>query len=142
MSPNQLNIKPITKNNKNLRSNFLQVTTFVNDAHYCDAVKRKQKPTKKLQICKNHENWIYENWLFQEERQFEEQNHYWEQNVFQKINDVICIEMLSYNLTEIKFSDLKNQSLFLLKTNIFKIHSQQKLSTKRVESLSCNYSEN
>ena len=50
--------------------------------------------------------------------------------------------MLSYNLTEIKLADLENLSLFLLKTNIYKIHSQQKLSTKRVDSLSCNYSEN
>ena len=50
--------------------------------------------------------------------------------------------MLSYNLTEIKLTDLKYLSLFLLKTNIFKIHSQQKPSTKRVDSLSCNYSEN
>ena len=50
--------------------------------------------------------------------------------------------MLSYNLTEIKLADLKNLSLFFLKTNIFKTHSQQKISTKRVDSLSCNYSEN
>ena len=50
--------------------------------------------------------------------------------------------MLSYNLTQIKLADLKNLSFFLLKTNIFKIHSQQKLSTKRAESLSCKYSEN
>ena len=50
--------------------------------------------------------------------------------------------MLSYNLKEIKLADLKNLSLFLLKTNIFKIHSLQKRSTKRVESLSCNNSEN
>ena len=49
--------------------------------------------------------------------------------------------MLSYNLTEIKLADLRNLSLFLLKTIIFKTHSQQKLSTKRVEILSCNYSE-
>ena len=49
--------------------------------------------------------------------------------------------MLSYNLTEIKLADLKNLS-FSLKTSIFKIHSQQKLSTKRVDILSCNYSEN
>ena len=48
--------------------------------------------------------------------------------------------MLSYNLTKIKLADLKN--LFLLKTIIFKIHSQQKLSNKRVDSLSCNYMEN
>ena len=50
--------------------------------------------------------------------------------------------MLSYNLTEIKLSDLKNLSLSLLKTNVFSISSLQKLSTKRVDSLSCNYSEN
>ena len=50
--------------------------------------------------------------------------------------------MLSYNLTEKKLADLKNLSFFLLKTNIFKIDSRQKLLTKRVDSLSCNYSEN
>ena len=38
-----------------------------NEAHFCDTVKRKQKPTKMGQICKNHENR-----LFQEERPFEE----------------------------------------------------------------------
>ena len=54
-----------------------------NDAHYCDTVKRKQKPTEKGQICKNHENWFYENWLFQEQRPFEEKNRYKEQIVFQ-----------------------------------------------------------
>ena len=54
----------------------------------------------------------------------------------------LYIEMLSYNLTEKKLADLKNLSSFLLKTNIFKIHSQQKFLTKRVDSLSCNYLEN
>ena len=49
--------------------------------------------------------------------------------------------MLSGNLKEKKLADLKNLS-FLLKTNIYKNHSQQKRSTKRVDSLSCNYSEN
>ena len=53
----------------------------------------------------------------------------------------LFIEMLSYNLTEIKLADLKNLSLFLLKTNIFKDHRQQNVSNKRVISLSCNYSE-
>ena len=47
--------------------------------------------------------------------------------------------MLSYNLPETKLSDLKNLSPFLSKINIFKIHSQQMLSTKRVGSLSSNY---
>ena len=50
--------------------------------------------------------------------------------------------MLSYNSTETKLADLKNLSLSLLKTNIFKIHSQQNLSIKRVDSFSCSYSEN
>ena len=50
--------------------------------------------------------------------------------------------MLSYNLTEKKLADLKNLSLFLFKTNIYKIYSQQKLSTKRVESFFCNYLNN
>ena len=50
--------------------------------------------------------------------------------------------MLSYNLTGIKLAYRKNLSLFLLKTNIFTIHSQQKLSTEKVDSLFCNYSEN
>ena len=54
----------------------------------------------------------------------------------------LYIEMLSCNLTEIKFADLKDLFLFLLKTNIFKIHSQQKFSTNRVDCLSCNYLEN
>ena len=49
--------------------------------------------------------------------------------------------MLSYNLTEIKLVDLKNLSFFIFKTNIFSIHSQQKLSTKIVDNLSRNYSE-
>ena len=29
-------------------------------------VKREKKPTKKGQICKEHENWFYENCFFQE----------------------------------------------------------------------------
>ena len=54
----------------------------------------------------------------------------------------LYIEMLSYNLKETKLADLKNLALFLLKAKILEIHSQQKLSTKRVDSLFCNYSEN
>ena len=50
--------------------------------------------------------------------------------------------MLGYNLTETKIGRSENLSLFLLKTNSIKIHSQQMLSTKKVDSLSCNYSEN
>ena len=73
VSPNQLNIKPITKNIKNLRLHFLQVTTFVSQMTPIIVILlKKQKPTKKGQTCKNHENVFYENWLFQEERPFEE----------------------------------------------------------------------
>ena len=46
--------------------------------------------------------------------------------------------MLSNNLTKMKLADLKNLSFFI-KTNIFKIHSRQKLSTIRVDNFSCNY---
>ena len=72
--PNQLNIKLITKNKKNLGLHFIKVTTFVFQiTHIIEILwKKKQKPTTKGQICKNHENWFYENWLFQEERPIEE----------------------------------------------------------------------
>ena len=66
----------------------------------------------------------------------------WRANCIRK--DKWCelyIEMLSYSLKEIKLADLKNLSLFI-KTNNFKIHSQQKLATKSEDSLSYNFSEN
>ena len=46
--PNQLNIKLITKNNKKSSFEFFAGDNNCksNDAHYCDTVKRKQKPTK------------------------------------------------------------------------------------------------
>ena len=71
--PNQLKIRLITINKKNFICIFASDSICKsNDAHFCDTVKRKQKPTKKRQNCKNHNNWFYENWLFQEERPFEE----------------------------------------------------------------------
>ena len=52
--PNQLNIKLITKNNKNLSLHFLKNDNICksNGAHYCDTVKRKQKSTKKDKYVK------------------------------------------------------------------------------------------
>ena len=45
--------------------------------------------------------------------------------------------MLSYNSIESKIGrSQKSISFFVMETNIFKIHSQQKLSTKEVDSLS------
>ena len=44
-------------------------------------MKRKQKPTKKGQICKNYEKWFYENWLFEEERRFEENKNRYEEKI-------------------------------------------------------------
>ena len=65
---NQLNNKLITKNNKNLRLHFLQVTTFVSQLQPIIVILWKEnKNLQKSQICKNHENW-----LCQEERPFEE----------------------------------------------------------------------
>ena len=68
--PNQLNNKLITKNNKNLRLHFLILTTFVNQMTPIIVILRKENKNlqTKGQICKNHENWFYENWLFQEEK--------------------------------------------------------------------------
>ena len=40
--------------------------------------------------------------------------------------------MLSYKLTEIRLTNLRNPLYFIKKTNNFTIHSQQKLLTKRV----------
>ena len=54
---------------------------------------------------------------------------------------LIVYRDVELQFTEIKLADLKNLSHFLLKTNIFKIHSQQKFSTKREDSLSCIYEE-
>ena len=72
--PDQLNVKLNTKKIKNLPLHCFagDNNCKINDAHYCDTVKRKQKTTKMSQIYKNHENWFYENWLSQEERPFEE----------------------------------------------------------------------
>ena len=58
--PNQLYIKLITKNNKNLRFHFFSSDHICEpiDARFCDTVKRRQKPPKKGHICKNHENWF------------------------------------------------------------------------------------
>ena len=85
----------ITKNNKIFRMHFLQVTTFVSQTTPIIVISCEQKKNKNLQnkgqIYKNHENWFYENWLFQEERPSEEKNRYEEQNVFENINDVKCI---------------------------------------------------
>ena len=55
--PNQLNIKLIPKNNKNVPLHYLKVTKIrkSNDAHYCDTVKGEQKTYKKganLQISR------------------------------------------------------------------------------------------
>ena len=73
MSPNQLNFKLITKNNKNSRLHFLQLTTFVIQMTPNIVILWKEnKNLKKVQICKSHENLFYEKWLLQEERLLEE----------------------------------------------------------------------
>ena len=68
-APNQLIIKVITKNNKNLCFGLFEGNNICKskDAHYCGTVKRKQKPTKKREICKYHKKWV-----FDEKRPFEE----------------------------------------------------------------------
>ena len=127
--PYQLNIKVITKNNKNLHLHFLQVTTFVSQMTPIIAIlwkenKNLQKSSKIAKITKI---------CFKKTGCSKKKDHLRKIKPLLRCNyisrDKWCefyIEMLSYNLTEIKWADLKNLSLFLLKTNIFKIHSQQK----------------
>ena len=54
MSLNQLNIKLITKTKKIFVCNFFSGENICksNDVHYCDTVKRKQKPTKRDKYAK------------------------------------------------------------------------------------------
>ena len=58
MSLGSIHIKLITKSKKKSLVALFAGDNICksNDAHYCDTVKRKQKPTKKGQICKNQEN--------------------------------------------------------------------------------------
>ena len=55
--PNQLNIKLITKNKKTPFA-FFKSKKFCksNDAHYCDTVRREQKPTKRGKYAKITKN--------------------------------------------------------------------------------------
>ena len=66
--PSQLNVQLITKNKKSPFAFFAGDNICKsNDSHYCETVKRKQKPTKNGHIYKNYKNVLYENWLFQED---------------------------------------------------------------------------
>ena len=144
MSPQyqyQLNIMLITKNNKNLRMQFLKSTNFVNQMVPIILMlwKENRKLQKSGKYAKITKIGFKKTGCSQKKNHLRKIKPLWRANCISL--DKSCelyIEMLSYNLTGIKLSDLKN--LFFL--NIYKIHSQQKLSTKRVDSLSCNYSEN
>ena len=97
--------------------------------------------TKKRAIMQKSRT-LYENWLYQEQRPFEENKPIEKANC--RSMDKGCelsANMLSYWLTEIRLANLKNPLSFLKKI-IFRIHSQHKLSTKRLNSLFCNYLKN
>ena len=105
--------------------------------------KENKNLQKKGQICKIHENWFYENWLFQEERPFEEKKTVVKSKWYFKREMMLILYRDAYlQFNRNKIGRFLNLSFFLLKTDIFKIHSQQKLSTNRVDSLSGNYLEN
>ena len=141
---NQLNIKLITKNNQNPPLRFLQVTTFVSQMTPIIVIPWKENKNlqKRGRIAKITKIGFMKTGFSKKKVYLRKIKPLWRANVV--LNDKRCelyIEMLSYILSEIKLADLKNISLFQ-KTNDFKIHSQQKLSTKTVDSLSYNYSEN
>ena len=83
--------------------------------------KENKNLLKRRQIWKNHENWFYENWFFQEERPFEENKTVMKSKFyFSKVKWCeLYIEMLSYNLTEIKLADLKKILSFFYLKQIF-----------------------
>ena len=55
----------------------------------------------------------------------------------------LSMETLSYNLTETRLAERRNQRSFFLKKQIFpKIHEQHKLSTKILNCLYWNFNEN
>ena len=113
-----------------------------NDAHYCDTMKRKNLQ-KEGQICKNIESWFYEKWLFQEERPIEENQTFMKNKLyFHRL-----LMGIVYRDAYLQFNRNKNgrspkSVSFFLETNIYKIHSQQNLLIKRIDSLSCHYLEN
>ena len=99
-------IKVITKNNKNLCLHFCRWQHF-------DTVKKQQKTTKKGKFAKITKVGFMKTGCSKKKNYLRKKKHLWRANGFSK--DKWCylyLEMLSYNLTETKLADLKNQSLF------------------------------
>ena len=66
-------------------------------------MKRKQKPTKKREICKYHENWFHGNWFFEEKIPFEEIK-----TVMKSVRLIPGDKTVAVKYTISRFLDLRN----------------------------------
>ena len=113
--PNQLNIKVITKNNKNIRLHFLQVTKFVSQKTLIIVILSKenkslQKRGKFLKITKTG---FLKTGCSKNKDHLRKIKPLWRANCISKNKWCeLYIDKLSYNLNEVKLADLKNLSLF------------------------------
>ena len=125
------------KNIENLWLRFFKVKKCVNQlTPIIEILWKENKNLRKWWICKNHKYFMKTGFTKQKDHLRKIKPLGKEKCIsIDKWRD-LSLEMLSYKLTEIGLAILKN--LFFKKTNIFKIHRQQKLSTKSVDSLSCN----
>ena len=113
--PNQLNIKLITKINKNLRLHFLQLTLFVSQMTPIIVILRKENKNlqKRGKFAKITKIGFMKTGCSNKKDHLRKIKPLWRANCISKNRWCeLCIEMLSYNLTEIKLADLKNLSLF------------------------------
>ena len=120
--PNWLNIKHITKYNKNLRLHFLQMTTIVIQMTPNILIIRKenqnlQKWGKYTKISKIG---FMKTGCSKKKDHLRKIKPLWRAHCISiDIWYELYKEILSYNLTEIKLADLKNLSLFLNKNKYF-----------------------
>ena len=95
------------------------------DAHFCDTLKRKQKPTKVGKYTKITKIGFMKTGCSKNKDHLRKKKPLLRANcvLIDKWRD-LYIEMFSYNLTQNKIRRSQKSISFFLKTNIFKIHSQ------------------
>ena len=109
--PNQFFIKLITKSNKNLRLQFFQVTTFLNQMTPIIVILWKTTKTYKkgCKFAKITKIGFMKTCCSKKKEHLRKIKPLWRANCISKHNWCeLYVEILIYNLTEIKLADLKN----------------------------------
>ena len=122
MSPNQLNIKLITKNNENLRLHFFQVTTFESKMTPIIVIlwKENKNLQKKGKFAKITKIGFMKTGCSKKKDQLRKIKPLWRANCFSKDKGCeLYIEMLSYNLTEIILRRFQKSIFFFIKNKYF-----------------------